>query len=137
MEREAIYTERSPLVGFSQGTGPPLSQGIRYGNLLWLSGMGPLTPDTREVVSEDIEEQVRQTFDNIRAILEDNGSGMNCLVKVNAYLRRDEDFSRYNSAYRAYLEPYQPFPARTTMIAPAHRAGVNVEIEVVAFVPEA
>ena len=55
MAKEIITSASSPTTGFTDKATPsPLAQGIRFGNMMFVSGQGPLNPETKEVVSEDI-----------------------------------------------------------------------------------
>ena len=70
MPKQIITSQTSPTTGFTNAATPsPLAQAIRWGNTLYVSGQGPLDPNTRQVVSEDIQEQTRQTLKNLEGIL--------------------------------------------------------------------
>ena len=63
MPKQIITSSASPTTGFTDKTTPsPLAQAIRWGDSLFVSGQGPLDPETREVISTDIQEQTHQTF---------------------------------------------------------------------------
>ena len=115
MEPRAISTDRAPMVGFSSGTKSPLSQAVRYGDIVFCSGQGPLDPETREIVSSDFEEQTRQTLSNMLAVVEAAGSSKDRILKCTCHLR---DVST--------------FPARTTTEGSPPREGVLVEVECIA-----
>ena len=69
MPKEIVTSATAPTTGFTnQATPSPLAQGIRWGDMLFVSGQGPLNPETREVVSTDIEEQTRQTLINLEGV---------------------------------------------------------------------
>ena len=70
MAKEIITSASSPTTGFTDKATPsPLAQGIRFGNMMFVSGQGPLNPETKEVVSEDIQEQTCQTLTNLKGVL--------------------------------------------------------------------
>jgi 2-iminobutanoate/2-iminopropanoate deaminase len=101
MPKQLIASPDAPTTGFTDKTTPsPLAQAIRAGNLLFVSGQGPLDPKTREVVSEDIGEQTRQTLANLSAILAAAGLGMANVVNMRVVLRNTEDFPAFNAAFR-------------------------------------
>lgn len=132
MDRRGVQTDKAPMVGFSAGTKAPLSQAIRFGDVIFCSGQGPLDPETHEVISEDFEEQTRQTLANMLAVVEAAGSSKDRILKCNCYLRDVSNFADFNRLYREFFEGIDPLPARTTVEAGPPRAGVNVEIECVA-----
>jgi len=134
MSKISISTKNAPRVGFSQGTVPPLSQAIVYGDLIFSSGTGPLDPQTREIVSDDLAKQVHQTLTTLVAIVEAAGGTKDSILKCNCYLRDASQFPEFNQAYRDFFSDCESFPARTTVNAPPHRDGVLVEVECVAAV---
>lgn len=132
MEPRAISTDRAPMVGFSATTKSPLSQAVRYGDLILCSGQGPLDPETREIVSSDFEEQTRQTLKNMLAVVEAAGSSKHRILKCNCHLRDVSNFPAFNAIYREFFEDCETFPARTTTEGSPPREGVLVEIECIA-----
>jgi 2-iminobutanoate/2-iminopropanoate deaminase len=131
MAKEIITSPDAPTTGFTDKTTPsPLAQAIRAGNLLYVSGQGPLDPKTREVVSADIREQTRQTLTNLKSILGAAGLTMANVVNMRVVLRNTEDFPAFNEAFRDFLAGEKV--TRTCVGATPHRRGVNVEIDCVA-----
>jgi 2-iminobutanoate/2-iminopropanoate deaminase len=112
----------------------PYSQGLRVGDFVFVSGQGPLDPETGQVVGETIEEQTARVLDNIKAILEAGGATMADVVKANAYLSDMTLFKRYNEVYTAYFP--DPKPVRTTISAQLPLESILVEIDVIAYVGE-
>ena len=133
MKPEVVYTASAPKTGFSEGTESPIAQGVKCGGFLFVSGQGPLDPQTKQVVSEDIAEQTRVTLDNVKAVLEAGGTSIANVVRVGVYLRRMDDFPVFNRVFKEYFTGVQP--ARTTVEAAPPRKGVNVEIDAIAFIP--
>ncbi len=122
---------------------PYLSTAVRAGDFLFVSGHagfppGPSVdsgPESPVEVPGDIEEQTRQTLENIKAALEAAGASLSDVVKVNTYLRNpDRDFWPYNRVYMQYF-PDRP-PARTS-VGVVILAGILIEIECVAYLPAA
>lgn len=132
MELRAISTDRAPMVGFTAETKSPLSQAIRVGDLIFCSGQGPLDPQSREIVSDDFEEQTRRTLQNMLAVVEAAGSSKDRIVKVNCHLRDISDFPAFNAIYRDFFSDCENFPARTTTESSPPREGVLVELECIA-----
>ncbi|MZQ86077.1 RidA family protein [Paenibacillus sp. 5J-6] len=91
----------------------PFSQALRAGDFVYVSGQVGVDPATREVVGETIEEQTVQCLRNIEIILEAAGLSLDHIVKINAFLSRQEDFPGYNRAYENVMK--KPFPARTSI----------------------
>jgi len=78
-----------------KGTPSPLVQAIRAGNLLFVSGQGPSTRKTREVVSPDIREQTKQTAGHLKSVLAAAGLDFSHVVNVRVVLRNTEDFAAF------------------------------------------
>jgi 2-iminobutanoate/2-iminopropanoate deaminase len=131
MGKQIITSPDAPVTGFTDKATPsPLAQAVRAGNLLFVSGQGPLDPQTREVVSPDIREQTRQTLTNLKRILAAAGLTMANVVNMRVVLRNTEDFPTFNDAFREYMAGEKV--TRTCVGATPHRKGVNVEIDCVA-----
>lgn len=105
------------------------SQGIWAGDLVFVSGQGPLDPATGEIVGETIEEQTERTLENVKAILEAAGATLADVVKSTVHLSDLALFSRFNEVYASYFP--EPRPARTTV--GSELLGIMVEIDVVAY----
>ena len=105
------------------------SQGIRAGDFVYVSGQGPLDPESGKVVGETIEEQVGRTLENVRAVLEAAGASMADVVKTTVHLADIADFAAFNTVYAQHFP--DPKPTRTTVqsVLP----GIRVEIDVVAY----
>ena len=101
--KKAIATEGAPkAVG-------AYSQAMEAKGLIFVSGQIPLDPATGEM-AEDIPDQARQSMENIKAILEAAGSGMNKIVKTTILLADINDFAAVNEVYKSYFQ--KPYPAR-------------------------
>ena len=119
----------------SKGAPPagPYSPAVRANGFVFTSGQIPLDPESEEIVRGPIEDQVRQTLDNLRVLLEAAGSSLNQAVKCTVYLRDLQDFQAMNEVYSGYFQREVP-PARTTIQAAQLPLGVNVEIDAIALV---
>jgi len=121
--KESIKTDKAPAAA------GPYSPGIREGDYLFVSGQGPFVPGTKRM-AEGIEEQTRQTLENVKAIVEAAGTDMAHVVKVSVFLSNPADFARMNSVYATYFA--QPFPARSTTGAALMLPGMLIEIDAIA-----
>jgi len=132
MPKEIRTSPDAPVTGFTdKGTPSPLAQAIRAGNLLFVSGQGPLDPKTREVVGgSDIREQTKQTLANLKSVLAAAGLNFTHVVNMRVVLRNTEDFPAFNETFREFLQGEKV--TRTCVGATPHRKGVNVEIDCVA-----
>ena len=110
----------------------PYSQGLRVGDFIFVSGQGPLDPETGKIVGDTIEEQTVLVLENIKAILEAGGATLANVVKSSAYLSDIEFFGSYNKVYASYFA--DPKPTRTTMVCQPPVKGILIEIEVIAYV---
>jgi 2-iminobutanoate/2-iminopropanoate deaminase len=127
MDKTAVRTESAP----APLQGAPYSQAITANGFVFVSGQLGMTPGHAELAGETIEEQTRQIFDNLEAILAAAGSGLDRIVKTTVFLTSLDDFQGMNSVYadRVGKTP----PARSTVEVAALPAGVLVEIEAVAL----
>jgi len=129
--KQIITSQAAPTTGFTdKGAPSPLAQAIRAGNLLFVSGQGPLDPKTREVVSPDIREQTKQTLANLEQVLGAAGLNFAHVVNMRVVLRNTEDFAAFNETFREFMRGEKV--TRTCVGATPHRKGVNVEIDCVA-----
>jgi 2-iminobutanoate/2-iminopropanoate deaminase len=129
--KQIITSPDAPVTGFTDKSAPsPLAQAVRAGNLLFVSGQGPLDPKTREVVGSDIRQQTRQTLANLRSVLSAAGLDLSHVVNMRVVLRNTEDFAAFNETFREFMQGEKV--TRTCVGATPHRKGVNVEIDCVA-----
>ena len=127
MVKKVIFTEKGAV------TGAPYSQAIAFENLLFVSGQGPVCPKTGKIIYGSLEEQTRLTLENIKAILEAGGTGIDNVLKVSVFLANMDDFSAMNEVYREYFQG--DMPARTCIQAGRLPFDIKVEIEAIAYIP--
>lgn len=116
--------------------GPPLgaySQGIRAGDFIFVTGCGPIHPETAEVTGQTVEEQTEMVLNNIEAILGAGGASLADLVKATVHLADETEFPRFNEVYARRVP--DPRPVRTTVGSGLRQVpGMLVEIDVIAYV---
>ena len=125
----------------------PYPHAKRVGEFLFVSGIGPRQPGSKEipgvtlgpdgkVLDHDIEAQCRSCFANIRAIVEDAGARWDQVVDVTAFLTHmARDFAAYNRVYAEWFAgPGKPNPTRTTVEVTALPTPIAVELKVIAWV---
>ncbi|WP_058365819.1 Rid family detoxifying hydrolase [Haloparvum sedimenti] len=108
----------------------PYSQGIIDDGRVYVSGQGPVDPQSGEVVSEDVSEQTARTLENVAAILEAAGTSLENVVHANVYVTDMDDYEAVNEVYAEYMT--EPYPARAAMEVSRLPIDIGVEIEVVA-----
>ena len=108
----------------------PYSQAIRVGNLVYTSGQIPIDPATGAVAEGGIKEQTRQSLNNVKAILEEEGLAMDNVVKTTVFMADMGDFAEMNGVYAEFFT--EPYPARSAVAVKTLPKGALVEIEVVA-----
>ena len=127
-EKEVIRTDRAP--GPFQGA--PYNQAIRVGDLVFVAGQLGISLDTGELAGPSIQEQTEQIMENLAAILDAAGSGLDKLVKTTVFLLDLGDFAGMNEVYARHVGDRPP--ARSTGGISQLPNGALVEIEAVAHV---
>ena len=122
-----ISTDEAP-----QAIGP-YSQAVKSGGLLFLSGQIPLNKQG-EMNDGDIEAKTRQVFKNIEAILAAENLSLSHVIKVNIYLVDIANFDTVNQVMSSLFAA--PYPARALVEVSALPKASEVEVEVVAEVPQ-
>jgi 2-iminobutanoate/2-iminopropanoate deaminase len=132
MPKILIHSDQAPVTGFTDKSKPsPLAQAIRAGDMLYVSGQGPLDPATRELVAEDIGPQTLQTLKNLQAVLTAAGATIAQVVNMRVCLRDTADFPVFNEVFRDFMAGEKV--TRTCIGGTPHRKGVRVEIDCVAY----
>lgn len=121
--KSIIQTEKAP-----QAIGT-YSQAVKAGDTVYLSGQIPLDPATMEVVSGDFAAKTRQVFENLKAVCEAAGGGLQDIVKLNIYLTDLANFATVNEVMATCFQ--EPYPARAAIGAAALPKGVPVEMDAV------
>jgi reactive intermediate/imine deaminase len=121
MSKIVVHSERAPK---AIGT---YSQAIKVGRTVYLSGQVPLNPATQTLITDDFDAEVRQVFENLKAVAEAAGGSLADLVRVGVYLIDFAHFPKLNEIMGEYVP--QPFPARSTIQVAGLPRGARVEID--------
>ena len=122
--KKVIATTRAPAaIG-------PYNQAIQVGNMLFASGQLGLDPATGNFPEGGVKEQTIQSFQNVKAILEEAGFSINDVVKTTVFLADMADFAAMNEIYASQFEG--DFPARSAVAVKTLPKNALVEVEVIA-----
>jgi reactive intermediate/imine deaminase len=121
MSRQIISTPNAP------GAIGTYSQAVRVGDTVYISGQIPLDPSTMQMVSGDIDVEIRRVFDNLKAIATAAGASLAQAAKVTVFLTDLANFAKVNEIMAQYFP--QPYPARAAVGVAQLPRGARVEIE--------
>ena len=107
----------------------PYSQAVLCGGMLYTSGQIALSPESGELVGENIAEQTEQIMKNLSAVLEAAGTGFQNVVKTTCFLADIADFATFNEVYGKYITSA---PARSCVAVKSLPKGALAEVEVIA-----
>jgi 2-iminobutanoate/2-iminopropanoate deaminase len=124
MRKELVRTGPAPL-------NLPFSPGIKFGDLIFVSGQGPIDQNGK-VVAGSVKSQTEITLENFRRVLVAAQSGMEYVLQTTVYLSDLNDYAEMNQAYSTFFP--DPKPARTTVRADL-LFGMKVEIQGIAYAP--
>ncbi len=126
MSHFTILTDQAPKpVG-------PYSQGVSIGNLIFTAGQIGINP-VKNQLRAGVEAQTRQTMQNLKAILEAAGSGLEYTIKTTIFLVDMNDYAIVNEIYGSFF-PTNP-PGRSTVQVSRLPLDASVEIEAIAHIP--
>jgi 2-iminobutanoate/2-iminopropanoate deaminase len=120
--KEILATKNAP------GAIGPYSQGVRNGNMGFLSGQLPIDPKTGQM-PDTIGKQTRQSLLNAKAIIESSGAGLDNVVKTTVFLSDMNNFSAMNEVYMEFFE--KDYPARSAVEVARLPKDALVEIEMI------
>ena len=112
--------------------GLPFSSAVRVDNMLYVSGQLGAEPGATSVVEGGVQAETRQTMENIKAVLEENGSSMNQVVKCMVFMADMSQWSAMNEVYVTFFP--EDFPARSAFGSTALAYDAELEIECMATV---
>ena len=122
---------------------------VKYGNMIYVSGLPPFdaaySAQLRDARANkqplppfpDIpfEKQVRIVMENMKKLVEAAGSNMDCLLKVNVWLKDQAQQEEFDRVYKTYFSSKEAMPARTRLQAGRLPLDCGVEVEAVGYVP--
>ena len=107
----------------------PYSQAILCGGMLYTSGQIALSPESGELVGDNIAEQTEQIMKNLSAVLAEAGTSFQNVVKTTCFLADIADFAAFNEVYGKYITSA---PARSCVAVKSLPKGALAEVEVIA-----
>jgi len=107
--KDKVHTENAPkAIGtYSQAIS------VTNGRTVYLSGQIPLVPLTMEMISNNIDEQIKQVFENLKSVCIASGGSLNDIVKLNVFLTDLSNFPKVNEIMASYFD--EPYPARAAV----------------------
>jgi reactive intermediate/imine deaminase len=123
MPRQIIQTVNAPA---AIGT---YSQAVRVGDTVYISGQLPLDPVTGELVTGNIDAEIRRVFENLKAIAQAAGSSLANVAQLSVFLTDLAHSGRVNEIMAQYVS--RPYPARAAVGVASLTRGARVEIECV------
>lgn len=125
MNKTIIATDKSPAaIG-------PYSQAVEVNGIVYTSGMIPVIPATGEIVEGGVEEQTKQVFENLKALLAAADSSLDRVFKTTVFIKDMNDFAKINAVYASYFDG--DFPARSCVEVARLPKDVMLEVEVIAL----
>ena len=122
-QRTIIQTDSAPK---AIGT---YSQAVKVGDTVYLSGQIPLVPDTMELNDGDMEAQIKQVFENLKAVAEAAGGNLADITKLNIFLTDLSHFVLVNEVMASYFN--EPYPARAAVGVASLPKDVPVEMDAI------
>lgn len=130
-------------------TGGPFNLGVTFGPLLFISGLPPFKEDYCAALRDSRQrggkippylpapfgEQVRTVLDHVKRIAEAAGSDMDCLLKVNVWLKDQTKMEEFDRIYRTYFTNTNMLPARTRIQAGRTPMDCELEVEAIGYIP--
>jgi 2-iminobutanoate/2-iminopropanoate deaminase len=125
--RTEVYTEKGakPVGIYSQGI-------VASGPTVYISGQGPINPETGQLVKGSFREEAERVFQNLTILLEAAGTSWANVTKVGVFLADLSNFAEMNQVYQQFVT--KPYPARTTV--GAQLPGIAIEVDVIAVLPQ-
>tara|TARA_B100000029_G_scaffold502110_1_gene576789 strand:- start:881 stop:1264 length:384 start_codon:yes stop_codon:yes gene_type:complete len=105
------------------------SQGAMYEKFIFTSGQIPIDKNNNEIVSSDFRDQVCQTLNNLKDLIESQGSSIDKILKLTVYLTNMSDFNILNEVFEDFFK--ENFPARSVVQVVKLPKNSQVEIEAI------
>ena len=126
--KSVVRTDKAP----TPFRNAPYSQGISFGNLVFVSGQLPLDPATGAVVPGGIAEQTARTLTNLNAVLEEAGSSIEKLLKTTVFLTDRDNWAAMNEVYARYVGDRPP--SRSAIEVGRLAFDSLIEVEAIAYI---
>jgi len=110
------------------------SQAVKAGNTVYISGQIPLNPETAELVSHDIDEQINQVFKNLREITRAAGGDLQDIVRLTIYLTDLDYFAKANEIMGSFFS--EPYPARVSIGVSALPLKSHIEVDAIMVISD-
>jgi 2-iminobutanoate/2-iminopropanoate deaminase len=107
----------------------PYAQAVRYGNMLFVSGMIPIDPKTDELLTGDFDAEVTLVLENLKTVVEAGGMSLKNVLKVSVFLKDLGLFGKFNEIYGRYLGDV--LPARETIQVAKLPRDASIEISAI------
>lgn len=127
--RKAIFSSHG-----APPQGPYSPAIVAHGPMVFVSGQGPVDPQTGKLECGTFRQQAELTFNNVTALLEAAGTSWAHVVRVGVFLADMNNFAELNEIYRQYVQ--EPFPARTTVQARLPAPMMQIEVECIALIAQ-
>lgn len=125
MAIKVVSTDKAP-----QAIGP-YSQGIVAGQMIYTSGQLGIDPKTGELVSTSIEDEARQSLENVKAVLSEAGAELSNVIKTTVFVKDLNQFTNINEVYAEFFSEHKP--ARSCVEVARLPKDGNIEIEAIAI----
>ncbi|KAJ8114714.1 hypothetical protein OPT61_g3471 [Boeremia exigua] len=123
MSKQTVFTKNAPP------TPPYMSQGLIYTGVIHCSGSIAFKPGTTKVLSGGIKAETRQILENLSAVLEEAGSSLADVIKINVFITSMDDFQAMNEVYNEYFSKFPQKPCRTCVGVYQLALGAKVEMD--------
>jgi 2-iminobutanoate/2-iminopropanoate deaminase len=124
LAEEVVNSERVPRIG-------PYSQAVRVGSLVFTAGQPGIDPTTGLLAGPTFEAQARQALANLRAVLEDAGTGLHRVVKVTCFIGDVAFFPKLNELFAEFFPDSPPVRSAPVVTLPK---GLLFSIDAIAVV---
>jgi 2-iminobutanoate/2-iminopropanoate deaminase len=111
----------------------PYNQGVRWDRLIFTASVPTSNPAFGPAPEGDVKAAARNALENVKAILEEGGSGLDHVLKMTLYLRDFADFQAVNEVYSQYFAN-EPRPPRALIVLPGARGPVS--FDAIGYVPD-
>lgn len=125
MSIKTISTDKAP-----QAIGP-YSQGVIAAGMIYTSGQLGIDPSTGEIVTSSIEDEARQSLNNVEAVLSQAGAKLSDVIKVTVFVKDLNQFEDINKVYSEFFSEHKP--ARSCVEVARLPKDGNIEIEAIAI----